>query len=228
MATWRELIRTSLRLLNVIAVNEDVDDDQIESDMLAALNRMLESWSMDKLITTDHATTDVSLIQGTASYAIAAKPYNVVAAYVRDGDYDYPVEIISQKEYSEIVDKSTESQPTQLYYDPGVTSATVYLYPVPEKSYTLKLAHYDEISTVSSVTDTISLPLGYEKAILYNLTVMASPEFLEGSELNQFVVREAEKSLEKIKLYNIGIPPKKKYDRALSRNHYDIYRGDYA
>jgi hypothetical protein len=112
---------------------------------------------------------------------------------------------LSNEEYALIPLKSTSSTiPYGLYYRNAYPLGTVTLYPTPAAGYTLYLECQAALSTYSAVSDSVSLPPGYLKALKYNLAIAISPEYKDPS---QVVVMEAQKSIELIKRMNTKDKP---------------------
>jgi hypothetical protein len=90
------------------------------------------------------------------------------------------------------------------YFENSLALAKIRLYPLPDKAYTLYLDAWYQFTRYAK-GDTVSLPVGYEDLIVYNLAVRVAPDF--GKVLAQQVGTLAESLLNKIKDVNtIDIP----------------------
>jgi hypothetical protein len=123
------------------------------------------------------------------------------AAVLRDGS-EYAVTIINNQEWASISQKSTRSSfPTKLYVEGSYPLATLSLWPVPSEVNNLILYTKKPLAQFASVNDVVSLPPGYEDAIVNNLAVRLAPEF--GKPLDPLIMAFADKSLASIKRKNI-------------------------
>jgi hypothetical protein len=181
--TGRELITASLRLNGAIASGESLAAAEA-TDGLAAFNRMLDSWSIEGLIV--YALTQetaLTLTAGDATYTlgtsgdITTRPVDIEKAIIRDGTSDYPVNILSLDEFARIPNKSIQSTiPECLYEDGGYPQRTITLYPVPSAAKQLILFTKRPL-TALTLDGTISLPPGYERALVFNGAVELAPEY---------------------------------------------------
>jgi hypothetical protein len=200
MTTALDLITGAARLIGVVFKSETLADDEA-NDGLTALNDMLDTWSNDNLSTFVYGQDTFSLT-GATSYTIGTggafnttRPINIVTAVVRISSIDYPLEIISQEQYqTEVALKSiTSSIPQYLVYDNGYPLGTIKMYPVPVAGSSLILLTNKPLSNLSTLTDTISLPPGWKRAIKYNLAIEMAPEY--GAEIPDYVIANARTSL---------------------------------
>lgn len=229
MTTPRDLIKASLELLSVIDPIEDVDSDEI-SGLFARLNRMLASWSTVGALVYADTLVEHTLIGNDGVYTIGSgadinttRPIEIKTAYVRDGSTDHPIEIIDEYAYSQISDKTTAgSYPEKLYYNPDFPTGTIKLYPVPGSAYTLFLETRIPLTSFTGLSQTISLPPGYEEAIEYNFAKRIAPVYARPVPME--VDQIATESLNNIKRANrnsdsfeadLGIPT--------TYSRYDIY-----
>jgi hypothetical protein len=150
------------------------------NDGLAAFNAMLDSWSGEGLASYANQTISTVLTIGTQSYTIGSggvinttRPDNIVQAWIRDfSNLDFPVTIVPQDKWNEIVMKGNTSQiPQVLFYDPQYPLGIVYVFPVPLIGYTLFFNAILQQSTFSSLPMSMSSPPGYERAYILNLAL---------------------------------------------------------
>ena len=206
--TVGELLKSSLRLIGAIATGETPSNDEMK-DALAALNLMLDGWSIKRGMIYVTTLENFSLVVGTASYTIGSsgtfnttKPVKVLSAYTRDSDgNDYPLDVYTERErYNEHIDKTLSSRPEELLFVPSHVLAYLYAYPVPDEAYTLYIESLKPLSSLSGYTTEISLPDGYENALIYNLAIRLAPEF--GTTASPEVVAIAVDSMNDLRVIN--------------------------
>lgn len=224
MATARDIIKRSLRLLGVYSPGESLSDDSA-SDGLLVLNSMLDSWNSQSLLIYNIAKVTHTLVSGTGSYTIGSggdidttRPQRVENAYITDSNsQDYHVDILfSDEQYSKIGDKTTQSSyPCYLYYRAAFPLGTILLWPVPDTANTLTLSVWNQISAIANLSTDVALPPGYQRAIEYNLALELADEY--GSQPSGVVTRKAMESLSNIKTINSKEVPILKRDFTFSR-----------
>lgn len=208
MATVQTIIDRALRLNGVLGAGRTANANDT-ADCLIALNAMLESWRLERLMVYAMSTESLSLVAGTSSYTIGpsgdlniTRPIKIEDAYQRLDGIDFPVEIIPPERWNMIVDKTTDSDVVEMaYYNPTLETGNLQVWPVPTSAVTLYLMVREPISSFSAATDTVSLPPGYERALAYNLGFEISPEY--GNGFSQAALEIARKSKAVIKKVNI-------------------------
>ena len=179
MSTPRTLIAAALRKIGIVT-----DDASIEQDAFADMKRMLEVWSTKQILVPASAEDNFALAIGTSTYtmgtagtASTVRAKKIVNAFVRDsGNYDHPVEIISENQYNAITDKTTRGRPYLLFYDPKYAVGVINLYYTPDAAETMYIESLQLLQDLDAVTDTVTLPGDYEEAIIYNLAIRLTPE----------------------------------------------------
>src|SRR3990167_8919950 len=183
--TIGELLKSSLRLIGVIASGEAPSADEMK-DALSALNVMLDGWSTKRLTIYASTLDSLALAAGTTSYTVGtggtfntSRPTRVLSAYTRDSNgNDCGLKVYTESDrYSEIVDKDASGRPEEMFYNSSYALGIIYLYPVPDQEYTLYMESLKPLSQLSGYTTEISLPDGYLRAIKYNLAIEEAPEF---------------------------------------------------
>lgn len=203
MTTALDIINGAAKLIGVQFKSEQLDTDEA-NDALVQLNDMLDSWSNDNLVI--YADTDESFpLTGAASYTMGpsgafntTRPMLINFVVIRVGGVDYTLDLISQEQYAEIAIKSTQAQiPAYYTYDNAYPLATLQFWMVPTAGSTLYISSNKPLANLSSLTASVALPPGWNRALKYNLAMEMAPQY--GAQVSQMVADGAKKSLGAIK-----------------------------
>lgn len=93
--------------------------------LLEWANRGLNLWTLESAVLT--------LVSGTASYALGADTVDVLEASLRDGDFDRPLSRASFSSYAKISNKQQTGRPTIFFVNRKATPL-LYLWPTPDSS----------------------------------------------------------------------------------------------
>jgi len=179
------IIKASLRLLGVIEAGENALDPNMAADGLVALNDLLDEWSLQGYMQTNKVQLSQVLTPATGTYTFgtggdnSTRPVRITKTWVRDSNNnDYPVQMISNDRYSEIIQKTLQtSYPQYVYYREEYPLTVANLYPVPDTAFTLYLETWATIGSIATGSTSVDLPPGYISAIKYNLAVQISAEY---------------------------------------------------
>jgi len=210
-----QLILHSQRLIGEKERGDTLDATEA-AELLMELNSMLESWSVDRINCYTISEVTTALTASTATYSIGpnatistARPIKLIdPCFVRDGSgYDTPLQILDSVSYGQIVDKdSGYVVPIYIYYDAGFNSsgqANIKLYPSPSSSLTLHLTAWLQLSNLSSVSQALNFPPGYQRAITYNFAIESAPGF---ASITPEIAKVARESLANIQSINLPAP----------------------
>ena len=96
----------------------------------------------------------------------------------------YRLEVIGNEQYQRIGFKTISSNyPDYLYYNPTYPFGTITLYPVPNIALQLILSQTSKLLDISYLQQVISLPPGYERALIYNLAIELAPRYGRASQV---------------------------------------------
>lgn len=211
MTTATDLISRSLRLLGVVGQGRRTLTANESNDGLEALNAMLDSFSLERMMVYQILQENFPITAGTADYSIGtggdfntARPIKVDSAFIRDGSTDLPVLIIDRDAYDSVSVKSSTSRPQYLFYDTQYPLAYIRLLYVPDASYTLFISSWQPLQRFANATEDLALPPGYERMIAYNLAIELSAEF--GVDASREVIALASQSKSIIKRINAPAP----------------------
>jgi hypothetical protein len=227
--TAREFLTKTFQLAGIIASNEALSASEA-SDALVSFNELLESWSVEGLMVPNVVQEDFSLVAGTASYTIGSsgtfntsRPLQIdVASYVVD-DIQYPLDILTSKEWGEITDKTLSGIPTKIYLEKTSPLATIRLWPVPDASQEVRILSLKPLIALATLETSVSFPPGYQRALRYNLAVDIAPEY--GQELSQTVMSTAFNLKADLKRQN-SEPVYLESDYTKIGRNFDIYTGE--
>lgn len=208
MATVQTIVNRAARLLGEVQSNTDLPSDE-SADALVAINALLDSWRNDKLLCYALRDEAITLVSAQTSYTVGTggnlatdRPVIVEAAYVLQSTNSYFVDIITAEQYAAIPDKSTQSSwPDRIWVSETMPTATVYTYPVSNgTAATLHILTRTPVLAFAAMTDTVTLPPGWEEALASNLALALAPEY--NTQPSAMVLKMATASLARLKVIN--------------------------
>lgn len=179
MSTVSQILTRSAQTLGYLGRGETLSAADA-TDALAVFNGMLDSWSGEGLASFANQTISHTLVVNDSDYTIGSsgdinttRPDNIIQAWVRDSNnLDYPMRVVPQNVWNDIVTKGNTSQiPQVLFYDPQYPLGIVNIFPVPLAAYTLRFNAILQQSTFSSLPMSLSVPPGYERAYITNVAL---------------------------------------------------------
>lgn len=204
MTTARGIISSSLRKIGAITKNESPSSDEA-TDALQTLNDLVASWANDSTKVFAQTLENFTLTANDGEYTIGSganfnttRPIKIIKAYIRSGTTDHPVEIISNENFARISVKSTQGIPEYLNYDSAYANGNIKLYPVPSQNYTLYILSEKQITSFASLSTDVTLPPGWERALIYNLAIELAPEY--GQPVSAEIAEIAYQSLSLLKM----------------------------
>lgn len=84
-------------------------------------------------------TTNTTLTSGDSTEAAPSDMLYMVNIFIRSGTTDYPVEIITHREYQAIENKTDTGIPDRIYVDQE--AQLLYLYPAPSSNYSMRMTY---------------------------------------------------------------------------------------
>ena len=182
MATARQIITKAMQKLGAITKSDTPSSDEIV-DGLSALLGMLSSWSVSGLNVYARALESFPFVPSQGVYTIGTggdfntdRPTQIISAYFRDGQIDYPLMIIDDQTFAQISFKGEISIPLYINYTNSYPLGQIRVYPVPSSQYTLFLLSEKPFSEYT-IDEEVDLPPGWERAIIYNLALELAPDF---------------------------------------------------
>jgi len=236
--TGRDVLSASLRLIGVYASGESPTADEA-TDGLAALNRMLDSWSTQRLLIYYIPREVFTFTANKGSYTMGSggdfnttRPLKLenVELILNDvsPSIERPIQIATKDEYAAIISKSlTSTIPLLVYSDENYPLPTLNFYPVPNTAYQVAIYSWKQLTNVATLDTALSFPPGYERALIYNLALEISPEY--GKNPSEVVVQTAMEAKGNIKRLNADTAQFLRCDSALQSrpSRFNIYTGEF-
>lgn len=182
MATVSDIVSDAFGLIGQLAIGETLPDAEAQQG-LATLNRLLDALWLERLavyrVNTESFTWtggQTSRTMGSGGNFDTTRPARILSAFQRVNSVDYPIRVVDESQYRPLDDKTTGSDLIErIYADYGVSLVTLYAYPVPSTSVSVHIQSHARLTTVSALTDTVTLPPGYEELLVYRLALRLMP-----------------------------------------------------
>lgn len=216
MATARDIIESALREIGVLAEGEAASSSGASTG-LTRLNRFIDRLNTERLaVYTVTRTAGLTITANDGEYSVGGSgaDWNVGERPVyidrigfidtdTDPDTEYSMHRLTEQEYQNITQKArTSAFPQAYYYNPTMTTATITLWPVPtDANLEGVVYHWAQLSQLSSLDATVSLPPGYEEMLVTNLALLLCPSYSRTP--HPVLVETARKSLSDVKRRNI-------------------------
>lgn len=230
--TVATFIKDALRTIGAIASGETPTASE-SADALSTLNRLLSSWSAEGFLIYESKRESFDLVASQSSYTWgsganfnSARPYFIDKVNVEKDDQEYPVEILrSTSQWASVGNKTlTSTLPSKIYASGTYPNETLYVWPVPTEANSLVIHSQKPFTAYAATSETVTLPPGYEEAVLYNFCVRLAPEF--GVPLDPTIATLANDLKANIQRKNIKPSYMKNDAYRASGASYDIYRGE--
>lgn len=229
MSTAQQVINRSLRILGVIGAGETASGED-SSDALTALNQMLASLSLQNLTAFRVAQETFPLVASQASYTVGpsgaalvtTRPFKILDMFIRLNNVDYPVMLVDAPTYDGYSRKNvTTNLPDRCFYDATLTNGTFYFYPTPSQANDVYFRGYKALESFVSLSETVDLPDGYDRALAWMLARELGPEY--GKPVTADIERFSMEAISNLKRVNRRIITGDTRDVSNPAGRYNIY-----
>jgi len=201
----QDLVSLSMRSAGILGVGQ-VPLPQDLTDTQNLLQLMVQQWRQKRWLVYRLNFDIVPLEVGKQSYLVGPAGSTPAPDFVTDGDFrpaniqscflrqnfgsspstfpiDFPMRILgSRQQYDSISLKSLQSWPINVYFDPTIPNATLYIWPIPIQTFfSLYIAWQTAIDfsvegSQSQELDEV-LPAETQLALMYNLAMLTAINF---------------------------------------------------
>ena len=187
--TLRNLIYSSLRLIQVAEQGQYVLTSQQEEEAVLALQSLVSSWSTNRILLPYTITEEFNLQEGKSTYEIGPdqefntqSPQRILSMYAKNsGNFDKSIFPINQSDYFSLAYKNMKAAicPNYFYYQFGYPYSMIYFWPVPSVSIPIVMASHKNFDFIGDIDLNTILPLPppYLDALKFNLAVAIAPEY---------------------------------------------------
>jgi hypothetical protein len=209
MATAGDQINAALRLIGQLAEGE-TPSAATSQDALAALNQMLDSWSIERLsvystqdqVFTWPANTATQTLGPTGDF-VGSRPIQLLdSTYFRDtgNGLSFNLQFINQDQYNGIALKTVlSSYPQVIFVNDTFPDMTMTVYPVPNKTLEFHLVSVTTLTQPALLNTELSFPPGYLRCFKYNLACEIAAEFgVEAPPTVQRIAMASKRNLKRI------------------------------
>lgn len=131
--------------------------------MLEWANRQVNLWTVE--------LDTQALSDGTTTYTISNPVIDILDAVITNSDgTDIPIHRWSMEEYLQQPNKAQESRPTHFTTVRGENSITLYTFPTPDTSYTLKYWSMNMVQDAGNYTNNMEVPKRFLPALIAGLS----------------------------------------------------------
>lgn len=233
MAYVSTMILRSMRMIGEKTRGATLTTDE-QTECLAELNTMLDSWSIERLMCYQVTQESFPLSANTVSYTIGSggtfnttRPTKIVdPCFIRDSSsLDSQVTLINAEQYGLIVQKSAGiTYPQWLYYDEGFNSSalgTISVYPAPSGGLTLFINSWKQLGSVSTISAQFSFPPGYQLAVEANFAIHLAAGSIPASSEVAKIAKESKAAIKGVNLPD----PVMRMDYGLATGRSSIFTG---
>lgn len=210
--TYGDLITDALSEIRYARAGDVLAPDDMAFG-LRALNRLIDGWNADKTQIWTANFSDFTLtpnhnphtIGPAADFVVTKRPVEIENAELNLGsDTFVPLDLLDDYQYANLsVPNLSASLPTAIYYSPNyvpqVEQGACYFWPISSQALVVRLWMRIVLGSVLE-TDEVSLPQGYEDALMLTLAERLAAPF--GQVLAQTTVRKATEARQKIRVNN--------------------------
>jgi len=200
----KTLIDEALKEIGVLAADEEAQAAEHE-DGLRVFNRLIDSLNSQNLMVTHvqekiyQPPLVVNACQSDGTNTVRAwkqkvsigqcldyneiAPLEIFTAFIRNGATDYPLEVATLTEVSQVANKSTIARPVKLFTQSVNKSMDIFFTSIPEGNDVLHafakmpFIGSSPIEDHYTIESDISWDYGYENLLILNLAVFLSPRY---------------------------------------------------
>jgi hypothetical protein len=155
--TGRDAVAGAMKELGVIAAGADPSASEL-TDGLDCLNQMLKSWGAMGVTPWRNTDGTASITGGVASVALSPRPIDVLEVRAVISSADVPLRRWGHGEYNMIRSKATAGDPTLYALMETPSTVTLYVYPVPASTTSIKYSYARIINDVDDPSDVVDVP----------------------------------------------------------------------
>jgi hypothetical protein len=210
------IIYNAFRLVNILKGPQYQVSPDDATEAILCLNSLVPQWSTERLMIYQITRTvvNVNAGQGVYTLGVGAPDWNIPwppqitrASIILESNQPQPLELPMQmltvEEWQQVPIKNTPSNfPLWAYWDRAYPVGNFNVWPVPQETNQIALYLWALLPNFATATDRVILPLGYQRAIEYNLALELATRYPAEAIVSQYVISQAAESKARIKANN--------------------------
>lgn len=209
MATASSIILRGLQMLGDKILGDTLTTTE-QTTYLAVLNSMLDSWRIDKLLVFRILENSFTLQVGFDTYTIGSGGnFNIErpdrledTCFIMLDNAQYPVRVVDEATLTAQQTQGQQQMPRMVYLDPAFPLANIFFDYTPDQAYEFHLKTWSSLQQFTSISDVLTLPSGYQRALESNFALEVAPGYISAP---PELVRIAKESKTKIMQQNTRI-----------------------
>ncbi len=182
------------------------------------LQQLMSSWSDEQVMAYVVYHQVFTLVAGTPLYTVGtggtlvatARPIAITSAASVLSNQRKTVQVMSWDQFDKEVDDPLASRSiyaAKLAADQAYPSINIRVWPTPDTSpATLELNYYSQLPAYTAVSDTVTLPEGYERALRLGLALELGPQYgRQGGQIPEILATNAANAKQAIAAKNASI-----------------------
>lgn len=213
-ATWADIINEAIADIGASQAGQTISASA-QNDAFLRLGQLLDSFSSDPLLALFEVIHNTfGLTQGTSSYFLGpgagfvtpTPPVRVTGGSTVSGNFRQPMRLVSFDQFSKEAANPrgvNATLPYLLAADTAYPNISLKVHEPPLTSgVTLELHYWQSLVQPTVVTSTVTLPPGFQRALVKNLAVSLYPQYAREKGVDPILLKEAQDSLEVIRNLN--------------------------
>ena len=191
-----DLISEALVAAGILGAGRTAAPQEL-SEGFTCLNNLVDALNAEEPLLYYIRRDTQALAATTASYTVYSggtfsipRPLRVLRAgvLVSSGAYELPVDVLSFDEWNAVLFKTNQSlQVERVYFDANFPQPSLFVHPIPSATgQTIVLYNAQQLSQFATQGDTVSLPPGFVKLLVYGLGAAEPINFSDADLVAQY------------------------------------------
>jgi hypothetical protein len=211
---WSDIINEAIADIGALAAGQTISPSA-QTDAFLRLGQLIDSFSADPLLALFEVQhNSFALTAGTPSYFLGPSagflttfpPVRVTGGSTVSGFFRQPMRLVSFDQFSKEAANPRGAQATLPYLlaaDTAYPNIQLKVHEPPlVNGVILELHYWISLTQPTAVTATVSLPNGFQRALVKNLAVTLYPQYTREKGVDPVLLKEAQDSLDFIRNLN--------------------------
>lgn len=196
---------------NVLGIGQEGEalTPRAYQDGLRALNQLIQGMSAEPHLWTYEEAT-LAMVADTPSYVVSPRALRITDCRYRNlvSQIDVPMAMMSRQEYFDQPTKTVSpSIPVNFYFDPKVSTGTLYLWPCPSAAtaaqYEIRYTYVRFLEIQTATNETLDFPSQWIEAVTWNLARKLITQYpVNDGNLMQIVMATAAETMAHLKAWD--------------------------